>query len=113
MKQNQNMDHSYDEDSQDGSINDSKNKSKIDNSDSDEQEDPKDYCKGGYHHVEIGEVYNERYKILRKVGWGHFSTVWLAWDLKLARYVALKVVKSAKHYTETAIDEIKLLRCVS
>jgi len=28
------------------------------------------------------------------------------------RFVALKVVKSAAHYTETAIDEIKLLRCV-
>ena len=28
------------------------------------------------------------------------------------RFVALKVVKSAKHYTETAEAEIKLLRCV-
>ena len=27
-------------------------------------------------------------------------------------FVALKVVKSAKHYTETALDEIKLLKCV-
>lgn len=27
--------------------------------------------------------------------------------------MALKVVKSAAHYTETALDEIKLLRCVS
>lgn len=26
--------------------------------------------------------------------------------------MALKVVKSAKHYTETALDEIKLLRAV-
>ena len=29
-----------------------------------------------------------------------------------SRYAALKVVKSAKHYTETAIDEIKFLRAV-
>lgn len=28
------------------------------------------------------------------------------------RFGAMKVVKSAKHYTETAIDEIKLLRTV-
>uniref|UniRef100_A0A671L981 non-specific serine/threonine protein kinase n=1 Tax=Sinocyclocheilus anshuiensis TaxID=1608454 RepID=A0A671L981_9TELE len=28
------------------------------------------------------------------------------------RFVALKVVKSAQHYTETALDEIKLLKCV-
>lgn len=27
--------------------------------------------------------------------------------------MALKVVKSAQHYTETALDEIKLLKCVS
>ncbi|KAF6086895.1 SRSF protein kinase 2 [Phyllostomus discolor] len=28
------------------------------------------------------------------------------------RFVAMKVVKSAQHYTETALDEIKLLKCV-
>ncbi|XP_078063757.1 SRSF protein kinase 3-like, partial [Mustelus asterias] len=28
------------------------------------------------------------------------------------RFLALKVVKSAPHYTETALDEIKLLKCV-
>merc|ERR1712141_843035 len=28
------------------------------------------------------------------------------------KFVALKVVKSAAHYTETALDEIKLLKCV-
>lgn len=47
-----------------------------------EQEDSKDYCKGGYHPINIGDVLNGRYKILRKVGWGHFSTVWLCWDSK-------------------------------
>ncbi|CAF0721786.1 unnamed protein product [Brachionus calyciflorus] len=81
-------------------------------SENEEQEDPKDYCKGGYHPINIGDVFNGRYKVLRKVGWGHFSTVWLCWDTKSLRYAALKVVKSAKHYTETAIDEIKLLRAV-
>ena len=30
----------------------------------------------------------------------------------MKRFVALKVVKSACHYTETALDEIKLLKCV-
>merc|ERR1719278_2305472 len=38
--------------------------------------------------------------------------VWLCWDLKDKKFVALKVVKSASHYTETALDEIKLLKCV-
>ncbi|KAG7230936.1 hypothetical protein INR49_024964 [Caranx melampygus] len=31
---------------------------------------------------------------------------------KVKNFVAMKVVKSAQHYTETALDEIKLLRCV-
>ncbi|GFR75701.1 SRSF protein kinase 1 [Elysia marginata] len=81
-------------------------------SDDDEQEDPRDYCKGGYHPVKIGDLLNSRYHIVRKLGWGHFSTVWLSWDIQSKRFVALKVVKSAQHYTETAIDEIKLLKCV-
>lgn len=81
-------------------------------SDDDEQEAPSDYCKGGYHPVKIGDLFHNRYHVIRKLGWGHFSTVWLCWDLKDKKFVALKVVKSASHYTETALDEIKLLKCV-
>uniref|UniRef100_A0A8C2JBE6 non-specific serine/threonine protein kinase n=1 Tax=Cyprinus carpio TaxID=7962 RepID=A0A8C2JBE6_CYPCA len=81
-------------------------------SDDEEQEDPNDYCKGGYHHVKIGDLFNGRYHVIRKLGWGHFSTVWLAWDIQGKCFVAMKVVKSAEHYTETALDEIKLLRAV-
>ena len=51
-------------------------------SSSEEQEDKKDYCKGGYHPVQIGDQYNGRYQVIRKMGWGHFSTVWLSWDIK-------------------------------
>uniref|UniRef100_A0A667X0Z1 non-specific serine/threonine protein kinase n=1 Tax=Myripristis murdjan TaxID=586833 RepID=A0A667X0Z1_9TELE len=81
-------------------------------SDDEEQEDPNDYCRGGYHHVKIGDLFNGRYHVIRKLGWGHFSTVWLAWDIQGKRFVAMKVVKSAEHYTETALDEIKLLKSV-
>ncbi|KAK4057106.1 hypothetical protein OIO90_002006 [Microbotryomycetes sp. JL221] len=80
----------------------------------DEEEKLSDYEAGGYHPVRIGEVYgpNGRYVIVRKLGWGHFSTVWLARDTQVNKHVALKVVKSATHYTETALDEIKLLQRV-
>lgn len=37
---------------------------------------------GGYHPVKLGDLFNNRYSIIRKLGWGHFSTVWLAWDLR-------------------------------
>uniref|UniRef100_A0A8R1IH93 non-specific serine/threonine protein kinase n=2 Tax=Caenorhabditis japonica TaxID=281687 RepID=A0A8R1IH93_CAEJA len=76
-------------------------------SDDEEQEDPRDYKRGGYHPVNIGDVFNGRYHIIRKLGWGHFSTVWLAWDTQEKRFVAMKIVKSAEHYTEAALDEIK------
>ncbi|XP_031784864.1 SRSF protein kinase 3 isoform X1 [Nasonia vitripennis] len=81
-------------------------------SEDDEQEDSTDYCKGGYHPVKIGDLFLNRYHVTRKLGWGHFSTVWLCWDLQDKRFVALKVVKSASHFTETALDEIKLLKDV-
>lgn len=44
-------------------------------SDDEEQEDPKDYRRGGYHPVNIGDVFNAKYHVIRKLGWGHFSTV--------------------------------------
>ncbi|KAI0736368.1 kinase-like protein [Fomitopsis betulina] len=76
-----------------------------------DEEDWEDYVKGGYHPVHIGDTFSDgRYTVVRKLGWGHFSTVWLAKDAKLNRHVALKVVKSAPRYTETALDEIKLLQ---
>ena len=50
------------------------------------------YKKGGYHPVKIGERYNGgRYVVVRKLGWGHFSTVWLAEDTDTGRRFALKV----------------------
>ena len=78
-----------------------------------EEEDSEDYVKGGYHPVHVGEQYKDgKYTVVRKLGWGHFSTVWLSKDNASGKHVALKVVRSAAHYTETALDEIKLLNKV-
>ncbi|KAL6770053.1 hypothetical protein ACKKBG_A33415 [Auxenochlorella protothecoides x Auxenochlorella symbiontica] len=78
---------------------------------SDDQEDEEDYCKGGYHRVHIGETFKDgRYEVLHKLGWGHFSTVWMVRDTHTGGLGALKVVKSAPHYAEAARDEITLLR---
>ncbi|RDW62050.1 putative dis1-suppressing protein kinase dsk1 [Coleophoma cylindrospora] len=75
-----------------------------------DEEDSEDYCKGGYHPVTVGEQFKDgKYTVVRKLGWGHFSTVWLSKDNVTNKHVALKIVRSAAHYTETAVDEIKLL----
>lgn len=72
------------------------------------------YRKGGYHPVRIGEQYNQgRYTVLQKLGWGHFSTVWLVHDAVTGRRLAMKVQKSAQHYTEAALDEVELLRQIA
>ena len=61
-----------------------------------------------------------RYVIIKKLGWGHFSTVWMVKDRKLhlknattKHFLALKVQKSAEHYTEAAMDEVELLDCIA
>jgi len=71
---------STDDDSRSGS---SGSGSSSDVSESDE--DDEDYRKGGYHPVRIGEQFkNGRYIVVGKLGWGHFSTVWLARDNEYA-----------------------------
>lgn len=39
------------------------------------------YGLGGFHPVYIRDVYNDRYEIMRKIGYGQYSTVWLVKDL--------------------------------
>lgn len=55
-------------------------------------EDAEDYKRGGYHPVKIGEKYHSgKYTVLRKLGWGHFSTVWLVMNNQTSEYGAMKV----------------------
>ncbi len=82
--------------------------------DGDEDSDSKAYGIGGYLRVRIGDKLHNRYIIESKLGWGHFSTVWLATDLlapskSSRRFVALKIQKSAPHYLDAAKDEVQLL----
>ncbi|CDH15663.1 related to Serine/threonine-protein kinase SKY1 [Zygosaccharomyces bailii ISA1307] len=78
------------------------------------EESSKDYRPGGYHPAYKGEKYKSgRYVLVRKLGWGHFSTVWLARDLRsvgVTTHVAMKIVRSDKVYSEAAQDENKLLK---
>lgn len=84
----------------------------VEDFDESEDEGADGYRKGGYHPVQANEVFNNRYLTLAKLGWGHFSTVWLCQDTSptaVHRLVAVKCQKSAPHYTEAAYDEVELL----
>ncbi|KAI4529016.1 kinase-like protein [Schizophyllum commune Loenen D] len=79
-----------------------------------DEESPADYNSGGYLQVQVNDTFKDgRYRVVRKLGWGHFSTVWLVKDTQTKCHSALKVVKSAGRYAETARDEIKLLSRVA
>lgn len=53
-----------------------------DNTNSDIEEGTQAYRPGGFHPVYIGDVFKDRYKVLNKIGYGVYSTVWLVRDLQ-------------------------------
>lgn len=90
------------------------------------EEDPARYCAGGYHPVMIGDVYANRYQVMLKLGFGAYSTVWLAhdsWSVLLVsklhgadfsksknQHVALKIVVAHSHGGENAFCELEILQ---
>ena len=69
-------------------------------------EDLEGYCLGGYHPTHINDEFcGDRYKIINKLGYGSYSTVWLAHDREKNRYVSLKIIiaKASKNNSESEI----------
>ncbi|BCS18364.1 uncharacterized protein APUU_11192A [Aspergillus puulaauensis] len=65
-----------------------------------------EYRPGGYHPVHLHDVFSHRYKIIAKLAYGQFSTVWLANDIELVHgKVALKILKAdaSKDNTELSM----------
>ncbi|KAF8579200.1 hypothetical protein K439DRAFT_1663344 [Ramaria rubella] len=59
------------------------------------EEDWEDYTKSGYYPVHIVDAFsNGRHIIVRRLGWDHFSTVWLVRDTK---YMSAVVFTSLLH----------------
>lgn len=77
-------------------------------------EDASEYSLGGYYPIRRGQFLpnnskNAKYIVKQKLGWGHFSTVWLAQDIWTKQYRAIKVIKGKNTYYESGQDEIELL----
>ena len=71
-------------------------------------EDVEKYRSGGYHPIHLGDTFKGgRYHILHKLGYGGFSTVWLARDKNQDRLVSLKVLTAEASQQPT---ELKLLQ---
>ncbi|KAH8152933.1 uncharacterized protein LAJ45_03160 [Morchella importuna] len=78
-----------------------------------DEEDVCDYRFGGYHPVRLGDIYNNRYKVVRKLGYGQNSTVWLALDLHLNRHVALKILTSRCYGGKKEVYELAILQRIT
>ena len=62
---------------------------------SDNVENVEKYRKNGFHPIHLGDTFKDgRYCILHKLGYGGFSTVWLARDNHQDKLVSLKVLTS-------------------
>ncbi|SMQ56275.1 unnamed protein product [Zymoseptoria tritici ST99CH_3D7] len=74
-------------------------------------EDFEEYRPGGYHPVIVGDTFNNgRYQVVHKLGFGGYSTIWLARDLVHHRYVSLKILVAGESRNS---NEGKILRHLS
>ncbi|KAG5349092.1 hypothetical protein C0989_006065 [Termitomyces sp. Mn162] len=68
------------------------------------------YTPGGYHPVHIDDVIKGRYRIVHKLGFGSYSTVWLARDQQQNRFVAMKFIIAS---ASAGSPEIKILHHIN
>jgi serine/threonine protein kinase len=59
------------------------------------------------------EILDSKYIILKKLGWGHFSTVWLSFNIQDKKLYALKSIKSNRKYLESAYDEEAICKIIA
>lgn len=98
------------------------------------EEDLRQYREGGYNPVALGDIYKERYTIIRKLGFGQASTVWLAFDSRylysmrdatgfllaglsltgprLNNHVTLKILKADRYCSTRSRDQLKVLQYI-
>ncbi|BCS07329.1 hypothetical protein ALUC_11710A [Aspergillus luchuensis] len=72
------------------------------------------YTTGGYHPITLGSLLHQgRYKILHKLGWGGYSTVWAARDEQEGRYVAIKICVSENYHGNIGHREMNILKSLN
>lgn len=68
------------------------------------------YRKGGYHPIHIGDILNDRFEVVNKLGSGGFGIVWLCLDVKFHKWRAVKVMMADHSSKETDIKIIQHLK---
>jgi serine/threonine-protein kinase SRPK3 len=70
---------------------------------------PYAYDTGHFHRVYVGDVFNNRYRVYRKLGFGCSSTVWLVKDIATGRYLAMKVLSAQASNDGADLCELEIL----
>ncbi|CAK1361676.1 unnamed protein product [Cercospora beticola] len=68
------------------------------------------YSQRTYLPVRIGDVYGTRYRVAAKLGYGAYSTVWLARDERSQQYATLKVCIENDSTDSPVSNEINMLK---
>ncbi|GJJ06231.1 hypothetical protein Clacol_000421 [Clathrus columnatus] len=64
------------------------------------------YCPGGFHPVHLNDTFkNGQYRVINKLGYGSYGTVWLVYDTILKRYASLKILAAevSDSYSEITV----------
>ncbi|TDL19982.1 CMGC/SRPK protein kinase [Rickenella mellea] len=75
-----------------------------------EEETIPDYVATRYYPVRIGDIFQDRYQVVGKLGYGASSTVWLARDLSYRRHVALKLFIHSKSMGSQLDNELNMYK---
>ncbi|KAI7775302.1 kinase-like protein [Diaporthe eres] len=67
------------------------------------------YEPGGYHPVVVNDLLHNRYRRVDKLGFGGYSTIWLARDETQSRYVAVKIWISSPSLSRRELEVLKVL----
>ncbi|KAJ5715209.1 serine-threonine protein kinase [Penicillium malachiteum] len=65
------------------------------------------------HPVSVGQVLNDRYEIIKELGDGKYSIVWLAKDQIHGSYSAIKVLREDCDSGKSGTFELDILKCLS
>ena len=63
------------------------------------------YQPGGYHPVVIGDVFQDKYRVLNKLGNGVYATVWLVENTITGQFASLKIIVA-----EASTNELDIVR---
>ncbi|KAL2754336.1 hypothetical protein ACRALDRAFT_1063202 [Sodiomyces alcalophilus JCM 7366] len=73
-----------------------------------EEENLPNYKAERYYAVRIGQVLQDRYQIVGKLGFGGGSTVWACRDLKEDRLLTIKICTTGERGTKDALQEVAI-----